>query len=101
MSEHQHTKWADLRLKRGRHPEGRPDYQQADRRIRFGEQVRAARERAGLTQAELARRIGSTQPAIARLELGGSDPKLDTFERIGRALGLDLVVEFRHPVVAR
>jgi transcriptional regulator with XRE-family HTH domain len=57
--------------------------------------VREARERCGITQAELASRIGSTQPAIARLEAGGSTPSLGTLRRIAAALGLELVIELR------
>ncbi|MDO8213922.1 helix-turn-helix transcriptional regulator [Conexibacter sp. CPCC 206217] len=45
--------------------------------------VRDARRSAGLTQAQLAERLGTTQPVIARLERGDSNP---TFETIDRAL---------------
>ena len=48
-----------------------------------------ARSAAGLTQAELAERIGTTQSAIARLESGrGShSPSLATLQKYARALG--------------
>jgi predicted transcriptional regulator len=62
--------------------------------------VRQARERLGITQAELAARIGSTQPAIARLEAGGVSPSLATLRRIAAALGMELVVELRARRVA-
>lgn len=45
--------------------------------------IREARRHAGLTQAELAARAGTTQSAIAKLERGGGNP---TFETLGRAL---------------
>jgi transcriptional regulator with XRE-family HTH domain len=61
----------------------------------LAERIRLARERAGLTQAQLAARIGSTQPALARLEAGGVTPNLDTLGRLANALGLELVVELR------
>jgi predicted transcriptional regulator len=57
--------------------------------------IREAREHLGLTQADLAARIGSTQPAIARLEAGGVTPNLDTLRRIAEALGLELIVDLR------
>jgi len=41
-----------------------------------------------------------TQPAIARLEAGGSTPSFDTLRRIAAALGLELVVELRARRVA-
>ncbi|HSJ49946.1 MAG TPA: helix-turn-helix transcriptional regulator [Actinomycetota bacterium] len=57
--------------------------------------VREARRRAGLSQAELAHRIGTTQSAVARLEGGGSVPSLERLERIARACGLELVPMLR------
>ncbi len=52
--------------------------------------VREARLRAGLTQAELAARLGTTQSAIARWEAGGTQPSLETLRRVARACGLEL-----------
>lgn len=47
----------------------------------------------GLTQAELARRCGVSQPAIARLERGEHEPRLTTLRRIAHALDADLVLD--------
>lgn len=52
--------------------------------------VREARRRAGLTQEELARRTGTTQSAIARIERGRTAPSLERLREIVRACGLDL-----------
>lgn len=51
------------------------------------------RERSGLTQEEVARRIGTTQSAIARLECADVDPKLSTLVKY--AAVLNCVVELR------
>jgi transcriptional regulator with XRE-family HTH domain len=59
---------------------------------RFRELVFRLRTEAGLTQAELARRMGTTQSAIARIEGGGARPSLDTLERLAGAVGKELVV---------
>lgn len=44
---------------------------------------------AKLSQAELARRMGTTQSAVARWETGDVSPRLDTLERIAEACALD------------
>ena len=66
--------------------------------------LQQARERAGLTQRELAQRVGTSQPAIARLEQGATNPTLDTLARCAAATGFELRIELvplpRHdPVV--
>jgi transcriptional regulator with XRE-family HTH domain len=53
--------------------------------------IREARLRAGLTQSELAARVGTTQSAIARLERGRTAPSFARVARCVRACGLDLV----------
>jgi transcriptional regulator with XRE-family HTH domain len=53
---------------------------------------RLARERAGLTQGELAARAGTTQSVVARLERRGSNPTLATADRLLRATGHVLTV---------
>ena len=58
----------------------------------FRELVYRLRVDAGLTQAELAARMGTTQSAIARMEGGGTRPTLETLERVAGAVGQDLVV---------
>ena len=58
--------------------------------------VRSMRMGAGLTQAQLANRIGTSQPTIARLEKGLDvrTPRWDTLQRIARALGRQLKLKF-------
>ena len=55
--------------------------------------VRQARERAGITQDELARRAGTSQSAIARYERARSMPDLATLDRLIRACGYQLRYE--------
>ncbi len=54
--------------------------------------VREARKRAGLTQAELAARAGTTQSAIARVESGAVAPSLKRLTELVRAAGFDIDV---------
>jgi len=51
-----------------------------------------ARARAGLSQAELAQRMGTTQSAIARLESGKAPPSMRTIARIAAATDSRAVV---------
>lgn len=52
--------------------------------------IREARTAAGLTQAELARRAGTSQPAIAAYESGNKMPRVATLERLLAATGANL-----------
>ena len=58
--------------------------------------VARSRQSAGLSQVELAKKAGTTQSVIARLERGnqGRMPSLELLGRIARALRLHLVVGF-------
>jgi len=58
-------------------------------------QVTERRHALGLSQAQLAELVGTTQSAIARLERGGRPPRIDTLLRIAEALGCELNVELR------
>jgi transcriptional regulator with XRE-family HTH domain len=58
-----------------------------------GSLIREAREAEGLTQAALARRIGITQPAIARLEAAGDEVTVATLQRALNAMGRALVLQ--------
>ena len=57
-----------------------------------GDLIREARRRAGLTQADLAGRAGTAQPAIARWESGRTAVSLDDVRRLVRLCGFDLEV---------
>lgn len=59
----------------------RPQYE-------FRRAMIAARIEAGITQAELAGRVGTTQSAIARLEGGNVTPSVDMLCRLADALGI-------------
>jgi ribosome-binding protein aMBF1 (putative translation factor) len=73
--------------------EFREAYEDARRAYEFGVLARALRKAAGLTQKELAARMGTTASAIARLEAGGTSPTFATLERLAAALGVQLRLE--------
>lgn len=57
-----------------------------------GSLIREARRRHGFDQAELAERLGTSQPAISRIERDQVSPTLDTLERMLNAMGETLRV---------
>lgn len=60
-----------------------------------GEALREARTRSGLTQRELALRLGTTQSAVARAEADAIEPTLTYIRRVATATGQRVVVEVR------
>lgn len=86
------TSLADLKKRLMENPEFRAEYDKADAEFRLIEALVQARTQARLSQAELARRLGTTQSAIARLEGGGVSPTLSTLRRYAEATGTRLEI---------
>ncbi|MES2297035.1 MAG: helix-turn-helix transcriptional regulator [Pseudomonadota bacterium] len=70
-------------------PSVRDAYDKLSDEFAFLDEVLRARAAAGLTQAQVAARIGTTQSAIARLESprSGHSPSVETLQKYARALG--------------
>jgi ribosome-binding protein aMBF1 (putative translation factor) len=51
------------------------------------QELAAQRQSAGLSQTEIAARMGTSQSAVARLEAGGADVRASTLERYAAAIG--------------
>lgn len=62
--------------------------------------IRALREAAGLTQAELARRIGVTRQTLIAIEQGKYSPTLELAFQISRNFGTNLDDVFHYPEAA-
>jgi len=77
-------------------PEVKRAYDDLGEEFAFLEEVLKARSAAGLTQAEVAARIGTTQSAIARLESPTSRrfPSVETLQKYARALGCRMEIKF-------
>lgn len=61
----------------------------------FGEQLRAARLKAGLSQAGLGGRLGLSQQYISSVEAGHENLTLTTMVALARAIGYELIVALR------
>lgn len=56
--------------------------------------VRDLREAAGMSQAEVAEKLGTKQPSIARIERAESWPKIEMLQKLARVFGMRLKIEF-------
>lgn len=86
------TSWDDLKAQRPLTAKGHAAYDDEARISALGSMVFRLRTEAGLTQAELAERMGTTQSAVARMEGGGTRPTLESLEKLASAVGGELVV---------
>ena len=60
--------------------------------------IRQLRQQVSLTQHEMARRVGTSQSAIAAYESGSKSPTLHTVRRFARRLGLEPYIRFVPPL---
>lgn len=97
------TSWTQLRDQRlaAAMPDERLEYDAVYRAAALaadvGDQIRTAREAAGLTQRQLAANMHTSQAAIARLEAGGVGATLTTLQKIAEVLSLSLTVKLDRP----
>lgn len=88
------TKLRDLHKKWMKDPEYRKHYDAMEEEFALMIEVAKARSRSGLSQAELARRMKTTQSTIARLESGRGLPSTRTLGRFAKATGHRLKISF-------
>lgn len=81
-----------LPSKRGRRPVASPSAA-----VQTAILLRMARQAEGKTLAELARALGTSWPAVQRLEKPNANPTLKQLERAAHALGKRLVIELESP----
>jgi ribosome-binding protein aMBF1 (putative translation factor) len=81
-------------------PNYRREYEALDQEFSLTAAMIEARSRAGMTQAQVARRMKTTQAAIARLESKSGRPSTRTLQRYAKATGSRLRISFE-PDAAR
>ena len=94
------TKLSTLHKKWMKDPAYRKEYDALEEEFALMAEVAKARARAGLSQAELAKRMKTTQSTIARLESGRGLPSTRTLGRFAKATGHRLKISFE-PVRGR
>jgi ribosome-binding protein aMBF1 (putative translation factor) len=75
-------------------PKFRKEYEALEPRYALAAAVIEARIKANLSQKELARRMKTTQPMIARMEGGRQPPSTATLFRLAKATGTKLQIKF-------
>ena len=95
-----YSRWEDIKKKR---PTPDADTRAGvEKELALGQLIYDLRTEAGLSQRELAERMGTTQSVISRLEEGGgARNRIDTLARVATALDRHLVVSFPEKVPAK
>ncbi len=92
---------SDLHKKWMKEPKYKKAYNALEEEFVLASAVMDVRNRAGLTQEQLARKMGTTQPVVARLESGRTRPSMRTLERLAQATGSRLLISFEPRSVKR
>ena len=89
-----HSQWKTRRTRKllGETVEESPAYVEAGYALALGQAVYDRRTALGLSQTELARRAGMTQPQISTIEGGDSTPTLPLLTRLAKALDASLTI---------
>ena len=88
------TKFSTLHKKWMKDPAYRKEYDALEEEFTLIAAVAKARIRAGLTRAQIAKRMKTTQSAVARLESGRGKPSTRTLTRFAKATGHRLKISF-------
>lgn len=87
--------WKTVKKELLKDPEVAKEYKRLEPRYQLISQLIKARRKKGMTQAELAKRIGTRQSAIARVESGNANPSIGFLEKLTEALGTRLIIQVK------
>jgi HTH-type transcriptional regulator/antitoxin HipB len=74
-------------------PDSGQEFERGYDAFRAGVMLQAAREAAGLTQQQVAERMGTQKSAISRLENNAGDVRLSTLQRYAEAVGRRIIID--------
>lgn len=83
----------DLKAQMLANPAIAAEYEAQAEEFAAARELIAARARAGLTQGEVAQRMGTTQSAVARLEGGKTTPSIRSLQRYAQAIGCKVALK--------
>ena len=84
----------DLLKKELKNPEFKKRFDEYGRQFEVAYQILQLRKKKKMSQAQLAKKIGTKQSNVARMESGQQNFSMDTLEKIADALGLNLNISF-------
>ena len=87
--------WKTLKKELLKNPKVAAEYAKLEPRYKLISQLIEARNKKGITQEQLAEKVGTRQSAIARLEAGNVSPSIAFLEKITQALGSKLVIQVK------
>lgn len=87
-------KFDDWLTEKFKNPEFKKFYKEESKKMNIAIKIAQAREAAGLSQKELAARMGTTLQVISRLESGNCSYTLKTLKKIATAIGAHLKIDF-------
>ncbi len=87
------SKWEDLEKELLSDPRVKKEYDKLSPRYAVISQLISARLNKGMTQKEVAEKLGTRQSAVARLESGDTNPSLEFLQRIAQVMGYKLTIQ--------
>lgn len=88
------SKLQQLKERALQNPDVRREYEALADEFEFIDTLLKMRASAGLTQEDLARRMGTNKSNISRLEKGGTNPSWGTLKKYAHACGFELSINF-------
>lgn len=94
-NKHPHTTFNDFFAENMKNPVLRAEYTKLDNDPEFAlMDAMVIAQKRGLTQAEIAKRMGTTQSAISRSLSGTVNPSIAFLRRFAKAIGMELKIQF-------
>jgi len=81
-----------IKERKRRDPEFVDNYEEGYKDFKIGVILKQSREKAGLTQEEVAQKLNTKKSAISRIENHAEDIRLSTLEKFAHAIGKELKV---------
>ncbi len=95
MNDNNLKNWSEIKSEFLKDPDVFNEYEALRPQFELISQIISARNKQGITQAELAQRAGTKQSNISRLESGNYNPSLDFLSKVAECLGMQLHIELR------